>query len=372
MECVSPALHHGLAPSSNRSYCPDTCIIGAISAIGFAFYGSILCYIGDSEGGYEYGSLALSILDRFNHVRSEWYCRVGATFYAYVAPCKEPWDKSLPQLYEASRFGIISGDYQHAMIGLVSFCNQSFVAGTTSLPDLEIAVRQSMHSMEIYKQDFSQSFLSYVFEAILRLQGKNDDPVVIDSVLKKETDSHANEILSVAWNLTVNYILGDLDAALETAEKCRSIRKSGRKLNFPNLQHQNFYAAMIYLEAARKFPGRRRGLLPLARQFFRGLQKAAVCNSHNYLYQVQLIEAEMATLTGNLDNAKAKYLTAMATAKEENALHILAMANERFALFLKGSGPDHVADEYFDRAKSLYKEWGAGAKVELMNHSTKS
>ena len=120
----------------------------AISCVGFAFYGMVLCgYVAVSitsplhrsfglntfffclvrggygiEEGYRFGKLAMQM---YNEVKAEaWFCRVSAAFYGCICPWKMPIRSTLSQLKDAYHLGLRTGDIEYATVSERSMFRQ--------------------------------------------------------------------------------------------------------------------------------------------------------------------------------------------------------------------------------------------------------
>jgi len=62
----------------------------AIAAPGFAFYGLLLCALGEVEEGYRFGQFSLRLLERFQRARTEWLPRVYLVTHGMVGIWKQP------------------------------------------------------------------------------------------------------------------------------------------------------------------------------------------------------------------------------------------------------------------------------------------
>jgi predicted ATPase len=81
----------------------------AVSAVGFGYYGSILCaFSNDIDDGCRYGQLALSLLDKFK--TKEWTPRVYLGVYGHIGSYKLPLQEMYPHLDRAQQIAFETGD----------------------------------------------------------------------------------------------------------------------------------------------------------------------------------------------------------------------------------------------------------------------
>lgn len=80
--------------------------------------------------------------------------------------------------------------------------------------------------------------------------------------------------------------------------------------------------------------------------------------------KILLLEAEIARLRGNEEVAQLKYDESINLAEREGNLMETALACERAGLFFREIGSPADALAYFERAQSLYLEWGSPVLME--------
>ncbi|MCP4167279.1 MAG: PAS domain-containing protein [Chloroflexi bacterium] len=84
----------------------------------------------------------------------------------------------------------------------------------------------------------------------------------------------------------------------------------------------------------------------------------------NYQHQYDLVIAEKCRTSDKQWEAVQLYEQAIRGAQENQFVHDQALANELFAQFWLEQGNDKIAEMYMRKACSLYRQWGAGAKVD--------
>jgi histidine kinase len=212
-----------------------------------------------------------------------------------------------------------------------------------------------------------------LLELVLVLSGKLNDPVVVNGVLlpkgthKVQSPSNATEKRSLMWNIVIAYHLGDIQTALEMAEKCRP-----SKFALPSPCQKVYillYDSMVCLAAARTLPKRRKSLLSIARGNLKKMRTFAKRDPHDGLQMVHLIEAELAAHEGNREKAMTNYHLSIASAKEAKFIYVNALAHERAGISLQEFGESSLAREHLNQALELYREWGAIAKADQMRTS---
>ena len=83
-----------------------------------------------------------------------------------------------------------------------------------------------------------------------------------------------------------------------------------------------------------------------------------------FRHRYELIAAERARVTGELEGALSHYEQAINYARKSGFTHEEALANELYACFWAERGNERFAGPLMREAHSLYLKWGARAKAE--------
>jgi PAS domain S-box-containing protein len=83
-----------------------------------------------------------------------------------------------------------------------------------------------------------------------------------------------------------------------------------------------------------------------------------------FQHKFDLIAAEKARVTGDIDSALSHYEQAISSARDNGFVHEEALANELYARFWLERGNERFASPLMREAHSLYRKWGALAKAE--------
>jgi len=81
-------------------------------------------------------------------------------------------------------------------------------------------------------------------------------------------------------------------------------------------------------------------------------------------HKYDLVEAELARVSGNIGPAMENYERAIEGARDNAFVHEEALASELYARFWQERGNDKIAEMYMREACALYHHWGASAKVD--------
>ncbi len=122
-------------------------------AFGYASYGTILCGpIGAIDTGYQFGQLALKMLERFN--AKELKARAQGMVYLCIEHWKEPVKQTLPFLLDSYQTGLDTGDLEWAGISALGCTLHSWFSGK-NLADL----RQESAAFSIRLTQLKQTVL---------------------------------------------------------------------------------------------------------------------------------------------------------------------------------------------------------------------
>jgi predicted ATPase len=120
LNCLSISLRYGLT---------------SLSAFVYAGFGLILCGIlGNSEMGYQIGSICLKILERFN--AKDQKAKTMVVFYLFINHWKNPLKSSFKPLLEAYQIGVDVGDFEYAAGALANYLS-SVVYSDINLQEME-------------------------------------------------------------------------------------------------------------------------------------------------------------------------------------------------------------------------------------------
>ena len=87
-----------------------------------------------------------------------------------------------------------------------------------------------------------------------------------------------------------------------------------------------------------------------------------------YDASVEVLEAEVLSVQGNIEASISRYESAIHCALQENLWNLVALFNERVFLIIKEDGyGNRRAFEYLESAIKAYHLWGANAKLKRLS-----
>jgi histidine kinase len=356
--------------------------VSAVSSVAFASYGMLLNALGDLDGSYRFSCLGMSLLEeRFSSVKNDWIARVQTIHYGMNLLWKRPITSILDPLYQAYEGNLESGDREFTHHALHLYCKTVFLNGC-ALDSQEQRLRDAVVELRACNKKSLAQIVSLILEAILLLQGKDNDDVVTSGVLVhlESGSDKATEVITTAgldfelffvtssfYMMISSYHLGDMDTAVRMVEHSLNQAKLS-PTSFGNVAHA-FYSALTCLTAVRQNPrlskARRRKLLKYARKYLKYLEKRGKHCPANIEPKTLLLEAEFEALKGKMYVAITLYSKARELASKEGCLDVQALACERSSLTLhEGRGNERQKFFLLRESNDLYRRWGATVKVK--------
>ncbi|MBE9052867.1 AAA family ATPase [Nostocales cyanobacterium LEGE 11386] len=332
-----------------------------LSAFAYVVYGLILCgTVGDIDTGYEFGKLALSVVDKFNIKGVQ--AKIIQTFNALVRHWKEHTRTSLKPFLEAYSIGLETGDLEFAAISLYAYCYSAYFMGR-ELIELKQEMETYSHAISQIKQDRILSWHERYRQTVLNLLGcceNNKDQIPLDAI---KTNDGVRLFYTYFCKLQLSYLFEDYPQALEHAAKAEQYLHGGMgKITIPQF---HFYDSLVQLAVYPDVKESEKTLViqkVIANQ--EKMQKWAHHAPMNYLHKFYLVEAERNRILGNNINAIEFYEQAISLAQEHEYINEEALAYELAAKFYIKWGKQKIAQTYLTDAYYSYSRWGAKAKVD--------
>ncbi|MEG4119801.1 AAA family ATPase [Microcoleus sp. N9_B4] len=347
----------------------------ALSAPSYSYFGLILCgVVGDIETGYQFGQLALSLLDRLN--AKEIKARTIFVTNANVRHWREPVQKTLEPLQSAYAIGLETGDLEFAALSTYIYAYHAYLGGN-ELSVLEGEITSYNAALAQIKQKNALNFNQILHQAILNLSECAEQPSrLIGNVYDEQTmlplHQQANDATAIFYvyfnKLILSYLFDQFFEAVENARTAEAYLR-GVTANFV-VGVFYFYDSLTQLAVlgdASEFESS--SLLEKIRANVEKIHKWAHYAPANYQHKLDMIYGEQHRVLGNKAEAIDFYDLAIAGAKENEYLQEEALANELAAKFYWEWGKEKVAASYMQEAYYCYARWGALAKVEHLEQS---
>ncbi|MBE9161614.1 AAA family ATPase [Tychonema sp. LEGE 06208] len=340
----------------------------SVSSCAYATYALILSgeTVGDIETGYQFGQLALLLLDKFN--TKELKARTLFIVNYFVNHWKEHLRETLNPLQKAYSIALETGDLEYAAYSVCVYCYHSYVLGK-ELATVEGEMAMYSNTLSQLNQETSYYYNQLTRQVVLNLMGRAEDKCRLIGESYDETKMLPLHIEANAQNLcrslyffklVLCYIFQDYQQAIENAKSAEKYSDSA----VGTIPLYHFYNSLVYLAIYCDAPKSEQKLIL---QKVKGNQKKIRKWAHfapmTHLHKFYLVEAERYRVLGENVRAIDYYDRAIALAKEHDYINEEALANELAAKFYLAWGKEQVAQAYMTNAYYCYLRWGATAKM---------
>ncbi|MEH2078247.1 MAG: AAA family ATPase [Nostoc sp.] len=339
------------------------------STAGYGLHGMVLCaFLGEVETGYEFGRLALSLVERLNAQSMK--SLTLNLFGSFIQHHQQAVLATLLTLKDGYTTGIETGDFLYAGYNVTGYAYNALFAGVeVDALSSELAAYNAVLAQ--IKQDSAHIYSDMVRQTVEHLRETVSQPdcltgTIYDETLMLPKHQQDNDLTSIAivyiYKLLLAYYFGNYQAALDyiTPVKSHLMGVSGMVF-IPNF---HFYAALTHLALFPTQPEPEQGeLLTQAVTHQTILHQWAQNAPMNHLHKWYLVEAERHRVLGEKASASECYDQAITLAKTHQFINEEALANELAAKFYLEWDKQRIAQEYITNAYYAYARWGAKAKV---------
>ena len=341
-----------------------------LTPICYACWAMLQSQLGNGAEAYRFGRLSLSLLEQSKAYDAE--AMAQGIVYSFANHWQRPLRESIVPLQKAYISGLKYGNIEH---GVLSGFNSIGASMTTGRPlaIIEAEMREIYNRMVDYGQDATVLTSVPVWQTILNLMGRNEDPLVLtgdamdeDEVWKDAIESqnamalHFMDFskLKVACMFQAWAVAED---ALTRMEEHKTIAK-GAKAHF-SIVECTFYEGLTNIVLAQKTG--KRSQLKLGKQAMQRLECWHSDGKTDALPFLLCLEAELEVATNGEDLTEVvdAYTHAIAAAEACQFVNMQAFSNERAGTLLAERNDFVRGREFLLKAKKLYQKWGALAKV---------
>lgn len=338
------------------------------SAVAFSAFGIVCCgSLGDLSGGYEYGQLALALVDRFK--AKELPARTSYIVNGFIVHWTKPMQLGIQAFLDCYHTGMEMGDLHTAMMSLYAQPLFSFFAGQP-LPLIEAGYEARIQQQ---KEGFEEMALEnmLIWQTMLNLMGRCNDPLQLtgdamdqDEMLKFFVEK---KIFRLQYGMHIlrtwlAFYFGDYELAGKMADKARNYEAQAPA--HPFLCRYIFFEGLTAFVLSHNKQHRKEK--SRGKKAIRRLKNWAKGGNMNCLHMLHILQAEEAVSQKRqkVDEMKGMYDLAISTASRHGFVQDAALANERAGLFFHDAEDPYWAKYYFGKAHQLYIEWGAQAKAD--------
>ncbi|MGB3532481.1 MAG: AAA family ATPase [Microcoleaceae cyanobacterium] len=343
-----------------------------LSAFAYTWYGAILCgVVMDIDGGYEFGQLAIALLERFQAQNLR--CKTVFMLNCFIAHWKQPLTSTVARIREAYQSGVETGDLEYAAWSAMTASMHSLLSGY-ELSDLEQSLHHYGEAISQSKQKNALVYNNIHHQCVYNLIGKAQEPSILDgpyySVAQDvqgqiETGDHIGLYFSYVDQLYLKYLFGNFESAIKTSNQFKEYEDAGTAAspNVPLCLYDSLTRLAVYFNATKT---ERKELLHQVTKNQKKLKKWADFAPMNSLHKWHLVEAEKCRVLGQKTQAIELYDCAITGAKENGYIQDEALANELVAKFYLEWGKKKIAVGYMIEAYYCYARWGAKAKTDQL------
>ncbi|BAY11779.1 trifunctional serine/threonine-protein kinase/ATP-binding protein/sensor histidine kinase [Calothrix sp. NIES-2098] len=346
-----------------------------LSAFIYTWYGVILCgFLGDIKSGYQFGELALKLVDKFE--TKEIKASVVNAVHCFIYPWQQHIKETLESLLESYQAGLDSGDKEFAAWSVFGYCAHSYFIGT-NLADLEPKLEFYSQAITQLNQETALQAHKIYYQAVLNLLNKSTQASRLEgdlySLSRMEAQQQAKNDKAGLFIVYVNqailsYLFTDLEYGAEILEKAQQNLAAGIGLVTSVIFY--FYDSLTALAlASQASPQDKKRLLKRVVANQKKIKKWADHAPMNHLHKFHLVEAEKYRVLDRKTDATENYDRAIQLARANQYLQEEALANELTAKFYLEWGKEKIAATYMQEAYYCYSRWGSLAKVlDLEKH----
>ncbi|MCK5525135.1 MAG: AAA family ATPase [Thiomargarita sp.] len=337
------------------------------AAFAYVFYAASLCQTGHIESGYQFGQLALKILEKFEARNIKG--KVHHLYNALIRHWNESADHSIEALRENIQVSLEIGDIEFSGYSILDYCSNIFLRGEV-LEKVHQEHQQYIILLQKHKQEYSLQYAKVWAQLALNLSGETEDKFCLNGQFFNEASI---ALLQKANNFTplfcvylgksmLCYWFKDYKSAIANAIQAEQYQQS--MVTLMPVAQLPFYYSLAILAQYSMLP--RYEQAEYIEKIAANQQKIALWATHapmTYQHKYDLIEAEKARVLGREIEAIDWYERAMKGANENGYLQEEALAYELAAEFYLERSMEKFAQTYMREAHYRYQQWGALAKV---------
>ena len=339
------------------------------SPMGYTCYGSLLAFGNNFEEGYQFGRLAVQLIEQFGLIRckSSAYQMTGFLLEHLKTPLSDVQRYFLESYYS----GIETGEVAYGSYGINNYCQTVFHSGKNLG---EVSEEIAKYSPAIARLNESGSYYWHriCWQMVLNLMGESENSQrLVGSAYNEEellpihveTNDFGSLVHAQVYKMMIAHRFQAYPEALESTLAVEQLWA---------LVEGSFLMVVVYL-----YPSLTRlALYPDASaedqtQFMEIIEqrqtKLKLLAEHapmNYAHKYHLVEAEKARVLGQDDQAANHYDQAINLANEHGNIGDEALAYELAGQFYLAKQQDRLAYYYLRDAHYAYQLWGAQAKVD--------
>jgi hypothetical protein len=342
--------------------------------IAFHGYGFAMTFLGNFDAAFRFATLALKMAERFPQADS----RINAYVYGILHHIKKPLRLGLEHTLRAYHVAFSQGEMLLAGEASTFHSFGSFIAGV-NLNSVAKDINSFVTRLNAYNQvhmccthlTLQRTVLELMdcSEKMAKFTGKYLDDKAFETYLGR---AHSKMVVFLfrMFTMQARYTLGEMASAVEYGEQCwRSKAIDGA---FAFSAPYSHFSALTALEEWKR--SRKIRYLRMYRKHYKQIQFWVSKGNPNTLHLLALLDAEKLVSRRvrkvHPDTVRTAFDHAISLANAGGFVHDAALANDRagqyFAKTTEEEGTDDWANHYLSNAVRLYLEWGATARVRIL------
>jgi PAS domain S-box-containing protein len=308
--------------------------------------------------------LGLELHKRF--IVRELEAKIYTPYYGGIYHWKNHLEETLNFLKTGYNCGLETGDFEFAGYNIVIYCWNLLLTGK---PIEEIKNEMFLYMKEVnkIKQTPSAIYISIFLQIALNLQSGDVYDEEAMQPLHHESDDNGAILFINLFKMMLCYLFEEYHQAVEYADKASEV-----VLFLPGISTVPFYhffdslcRLALYANVSEDEQNNIiRKVLSNQSKMKKWMEQAPM----NYAHKFHLVEAEIAKVRNNHDEALKHYAAAIRNARDFKYIHEEALANELAAKFSIEQRQDDLAGLFLERAYACYMRWGAFRKVDHLSN----
>ncbi|WP_437873533.1 sensor histidine kinase [Sorangium sp. So ce363] len=329
-------------------------------------------YFGDYRAGFRFGKLGLELAEKRGPLRFK--ARIDLVFWFIINPWIRHMRTSVDPLRRAFHVAQETGDLifaSYVLNGLLSL----LLAGGAPLGEVNREAESSLEFARKAKFGLIVDLITGQLMFIRTLRGSmpalaSDDDHLDEGRFERHLEGDRRRAVATCWywigKLKARLFAGDHASAIEAAARAQRFLWTSR--SYPVVAEYHFFGALARAACHDAAPADERPphLVELVAHREQ-LEVGAENCPENFGARAALVDAEIARIGGEWDEAAQLYEQAIRSARESGFVHIEALAYEIASRFYRTRGFDLIADTYLREARACYARWGADGKVRQID-----
>lgn len=334
--------------------------VSSWSAYGYVTYGLLLTSLGDVDGGFRFGELALATVDRFGAENLR--CKVMFVFNLWIRHWKRSHALCMADHLEAMQVGRSTGDIEYVPYNSSGYCMNVLAAGLP-LSQLADEVERYVAAAVEGRHDQTRQTLESLQLPVLQLRGLGDEATRARLQARDEATLAASEaareyslpcfgrIHQMLWL----YLSGRYDEVVRLGFLVDD--------HYPLVQamvhvpHYKFVQTLALIRAPQTGTGARRCAATL-RKNVKQLRRWAESCPENYLHKLKIVEGVLAHKASRQAAALLSYEQAFELARKGGFLADEVIAAELAAGVCADGGLMMGAGQWLSQARDALARWG--------------